>query len=229
MTDEAELYSVPPGEFVAERNALAKRLREEGKAKDAARVKKLPKPSVSAWAVNRARLEDPEAARALIESGEALAHAQGEGGQVLRSAMSAHLKAIEALMTDVEAALAASGHDNPAMADRARETLRALATDERLREEFEAGRVARDREPVGFGSAPPPKAAPKPKPDPKRKREEAAARKRAEKAEATAARAVERARAKARKAESALAAAREALEAAEAEHERASAELESAP
>ncbi len=47
------------------------------------------------------------------------------------------------------------------MADRARETLRAVATDDELRDEFEDGRVVTDREPVGFGSAPAPKPAPK--------------------------------------------------------------------
>ena len=232
--DEAGLYSVPPDEFVAERNALAKRLRDEGDKKASARVKKLAKPSVPAWAVNRAASEAPKAAKALLESGEKLTAAQsgaaGEGGgEQLRDAMRAHQKAVEGLMGEVEKALAAEGHESPGMADRARETLRALATDDELREEFESGRVARDREPVGFGSAPAPKSAPKKKADPKRERENAAARKRAEAAEAKAAKAVERARAKAEKVESALEEAREELREAEAEHERAAAELEAAP
>jgi hypothetical protein len=233
MTEE-ELYSVPPDSFVAERNALAKRLRDDGDKAAADRVKKLAKPSVPAWAVNRAASEAPKAARALLDSGERLAAAQsgaaGEGGgEQLREAMSAHQRAVEGLMGDVEKALASEGHESPAMADRARETLRALATDDELREEFEAGRVGRDREPVGFGSAPAPKAAPRKKADPKREREEAAAHKRAERAEAAAAKAVKRARAKAGKAEAALEAAREELREVEAEHERASAELEAAP
>ena len=232
--DEAELYSVPPSEFVAERNALAKRLRAEGDKQGAGRVKKLAKPSVPAWAVNRAARDAPKAAKALLDSGEKLTKAQtgaaGEGGgEQLREAMAAHQEAVEGLMGEVEQALSAEGHENPAMADRARETLRALATDDDLREEFEAGRVARDREPVGFGSAPAPKAAPQRQADPKREREQAAARKRAERAEAAAGKAVERARAKAEKAEAAVAAAREELRGAEAAHERASAELEAAP
>jgi hypothetical protein len=232
--NEDELYAVPPAEFIAERNALAKRLREDGDKKAAAGVKKLPKPSVPAWAVNRAATEAPKAARALVDSGEKLASAQsgaaGEGGgEQLREAMGAHQRAVDELMGEVEKALAAEGHKSPAMADRARETLRALATDDELREEFEAGRVARDREPVGFGSAPAPKAAPKKKADPKREREDAAVRKKAERAEAAAAKAVARARAKAEKAEGALEDARAELREAEAEHERASAELEAAP
>ena len=180
--------------------------------------------------MNRAANEAPKAAKALLDSGEKLTEAQsgaaGEGGgEQLRDAMSAHQKAVEGLMGQVEKALAAEGHESPGMADRARETLRALATDDELREEFEAGRVARDREPVGFGSAPAPKSAPKRKADPKRERENAAARKRAEAAEAKAAKAVERARAKAEKAETRPGDAQEELERREAEHERAAAEL----
>lgn len=221
---EAELYGVAPGEFVAERNALAKRLREDGDKSAAERVKKLPKPSVPAWAVNRAAREAPEAAKGLLSSGEKLAGAQrgaaGKGGgEKLREAMSAHQEAVEKLMGDVEKALASAGHASGANADRARETLRAVATDDELRAEFEQGRVARDREPVGFGSAPPPKPAPKAerKADP----EEARRRKQAEKAQAAAAARVKRAEAKVAKAERALEAAREELE--EAERARAAA------
>jgi hypothetical protein len=232
--EEAALYSVPPDEFVAERNALAKRLREEGDKQGAARVKKLPKPSVPAWAVNRAARDAPKAAKALLDSGEKLTKAQtgaaGEGGgEQLRQAMAAHQEAVEGLMGEVEQALSAEGHENPAMADRARETLRALATDDDLRVEFVGGRVARDGEPVGFGSAPAPKAAPKRKPDPERERQDARARKAAEKAQAAAAKAVERAGAKVEKAEEALRSARDELAAAEADHERATSELEAAP
>lgn len=223
---ESELYAVPPEDFVKERNALAKRLKDEGDSKEAARVKKLPKPSVPAWSVNRAALDDPKAAKALLDSGEALAKAQSGaagagGGDQLREAMAAHQKAVEGLMKAVESALSDGGHQNPAMADRARETLRALATDDELRSEFEAGTVARDREPVGFGSAPAPKAAPRAKKDPAREKAEAKARKKAERAIAKADAAVERAEAKASKARKALESAQQELDEARAEAERA--------
>jgi hypothetical protein len=143
--------------------------------------------------------------------------------------MSAHHAAVEDLMEGVTAALAGAGHGSAANADRARETLRALATDDDLRSEFEAASIARDREPVGFGSAPAPKAAPRRRRDPERERRDAAARKRLERAEAAAAKAVDRARARAEKAESALERARAELAEAEAAHEGAAAELESAP
>jgi hypothetical protein len=221
--DEEALYQAPPERFVAERNALAKRLGDGGDRGGAARVKKLKKPSIPAWAVNRAAGGDRPAARRLLEAGEGLAKAQrgaaGEGGgDELRRAMEAHQEAVEGLMEDVGGALAEAGHDRPGNLDRARETLRAVATDEELRAEFEAGRVVRDREPVGFGSAPAPKAAPKRRAEAKKPSRESARRlKAAERSHEAAVKAADRARARVQKAESALDAARGELEEAEAD------------
>ncbi len=164
----AALYTAPPEEFVAERNALAKRLGERGDRARAAQVKKLKKPSIPAWAVNRAASNEQTAAQRLLKAGDGLAKAQRgaagkDGGAELRRAMGSHQEAVEGLMAAVGAALADAGHDRPAVSDRARETLRALATDDELRAEFEAGRVVRDREPVGFGSAPAPRPRRRPR------------------------------------------------------------------
>lgn len=224
--EEAALYSAPPDQFVSERNALAKRLADDGDSAGAARVKKLKKPSVPAWAVNRAAHEAPRAAQALLESGDKLAGAQraaaGEGGgEKLREAMGAHAEAVEALMGEVDKALAEAGHGGSAMADRARETLRAVATDDELREEFDEGRVVTDREPVGFGSAPPPKPAPRKKETAAQKRERVRAEKDAARSRHMAEKRVDSARAKVRKAERALEAAREELEEAERASEAA--------
>ncbi len=83
--EEAALYSAPPEQFVAERNALAKRLADDGDSAGAARVKKLKKPSVPAWAVNRAAREAPGgSARRCSSPATSLPGAQraaaGEGG-----------------------------------------------------------------------------------------------------------------------------------------------------
>ena len=51
--DANKLYGLPLERFTEERNALAKRLREEGQRDEAATVSKLRKPSVAAWAVNQ--------------------------------------------------------------------------------------------------------------------------------------------------------------------------------
>lgn len=47
------LFSLPLGEFTSARNVLASRLKKEGQAGEAERVKALSKPSISAWAVNQ--------------------------------------------------------------------------------------------------------------------------------------------------------------------------------
>jgi hypothetical protein len=241
--EELALYALPPEEFVAARNELAKALRKQGSKAQADRVKKLAKPTVPAWAVNAAVAADPDSARELVRSGERRAKAQrGAGGagagDALRDAMAAHQHAIEGLMGAVAAALRDGGHEGAANLDRARETLRAVATDERLREELQAGRVSRDREPVGFGSAPEPRGGRARAKDAKAVkgakggRAEAAkqerARKAAERAHAAASKAADRARQKLDKAEAAATRARSRVELAEAARDEAARELEAA-
>jgi hypothetical protein len=54
-----DLYALPLEEFTAARNELARSLKAAGDADEAARVKKLKKPPVSAWAVNQLARDDP--------------------------------------------------------------------------------------------------------------------------------------------------------------------------
>src|SRR5256714_4706448 len=61
MPDEApDLADVPPEEFVAARDALAKRLKADGKATEAAEVKKLRKPTVTRWVADQVRRHHAE-------------------------------------------------------------------------------------------------------------------------------------------------------------------------
>ena len=54
MPDERDdLADVPPEEFVAARDAVAKKLKSEGRSDDAAQVKKLRKPTVTRWAADQ--------------------------------------------------------------------------------------------------------------------------------------------------------------------------------
>jgi hypothetical protein len=234
--NSADLYAVTPDRFVAERNALAKRFRADGDKEQADQVRKLKKPSVSAWAVNAAARADPAAARRLIESGARLAAAQqgaqGKGnGGTLRRAMAGNQAAVEAMMEAVQEALRSEDQDRPAYVDRARETLRAVATDEELRNEFEAGRVVKDREAVGFGSAPatgPPRPSAETKVSEQARRKQRQRLKAAERAQATASKRVERARERRDRAQQDLDKAQEALDSAEAELKRATRELDAA-
>jgi len=233
--DSADLYAVTPDRFVAERNALAKRFRAEGDKEQADQVRKLRKPSVSAWAVNAAARADPAAARRLIESGARLAAAQqgaeGKGnGGTLRRAMAGNQAAVEAMMEAVQEALRSEDQDRPAYLDRARGTLRAVATDEELRHEFEAGRVIKDREAVGFGAAPAIAQAPADDAETaasrERRRKQAQRLKAAERAQATASKRVERARERRDRAQQDLDKAQRQLDQAETELTGKSKELE---
>lgn len=152
----AELYALPLDEFVAGRDALAKRLRNEGKTERAREVKGLRKPSRSAWALNRGARESPRAAKRLLDAGARLEAAQraalsGGGRDELRDAMSAHQEAVEEMTGAVEAAVGKEAGLNAPALDRVRETLRAAAGDPELRAELDAARVTRDRQAVGFG------------------------------------------------------------------------------
>ena len=67
MDDAAlqRLYAVPPEEFVAVRNALAKELVQAGNRKTAEEVKSLRKPTVVVWALNRVARDHRDGVEAL--------------------------------------------------------------------------------------------------------------------------------------------------------------------
>jgi len=232
--DTARLYGLPLDEFTAERDALAKKVRAAGDRDEADRVKKLRKPSVPAWAINQAARADKKATRALIKAGAALAAAQeatlsGKRSPDLRKAVATHGDAVERMMQPVAEALGKAA--SASNLDRARETLRAVAGDEELRDELEAASVVRDREAMGLGGASPAVL----KPAPTRKRTAGGSRKRAEDAVRKAQRALDAAAAEVEdaerrlgRAERALEQATEARDAAVSDREAREAELEGA-
>jgi len=142
--DEAaeHLYGVPFADFVEERNARAKELRKAGEKDAAAEVAKLPKPSQVAWAANHfARSGD---AYELLAAGARLREVQLGGGdrEEVREAAAAERRAVEALVK-------AAGLSR-AQQDRLRTLLHALASDDDLREAFEAGRLVKEPESGGW-------------------------------------------------------------------------------
>lgn len=104
-----QLYALPAGEFVAARTALAKSLKGE----DAARVKRLQKPTSVPWAVNQIYWHDRPRYETLMAAGRALRTAQVAAlqGQPadLKAAAAAHRAAIgDAVAAAVNRAAAAS-------------------------------------------------------------------------------------------------------------------------
>ena len=227
------LYGLAPAEFTAARNALARELKREGAAEEAARVRKLAKPTRSAGAINRVVRRRRRDARRLLDEAATLGEAQQallDGGdrEAVESAVERERAAVERLMEEVAKELDEDGTATEAMLERARGTLHAVATDADLREEFESGRITRDHEAVGFGSltlgsgrpAPKREAKSRPKPSP----EATDARRRLKRTE----RELEKAQRAATRAESRRAEAEEHLGAAEAELTEARSAVEEA-
>jgi hypothetical protein len=87
------LYTLPEGEFVAARNALARALRAEQDRDAADRVKALPRPNRTAWVVNQLWRSEPHAFRALLQAGARMRRGDlAAGGRDRREALRALLQ-----------------------------------------------------------------------------------------------------------------------------------------
>jgi hypothetical protein len=212
--DIDSLFQIPLAEFTAARNALAARLKKEGRAVESERVKALPKPAVPAWAVNQIYWNDPESFDTLLSTGERIRRAQsGKLKNVdLRELLDRKKELTARLMTAAAAILAAAGHAaSPEVMRRVSATLESLAAWGESEGVPRAGRLTADLDPPGFDTlaelmggaklAPAkilPFRSPKPAEDP------AAARLRAREAVQEAEKALRAARREAEQAEAAL-------------------------
>ena len=107
-----ELYRNDPEGFIAARDALVKRLRDEGRDEDAAEVKKLRRPTVAAWALDRLAYEAADEVDELLAAGADLARAQratlsGRDPQALRDAG----RSADAHLEDIRGTLEAASLD----------------------------------------------------------------------------------------------------------------------
>jgi hypothetical protein len=154
-----ELFGLPPDEFVAARDDLARRLKREGDAAAAARVKELRRPPLSAWAVNRLAREQASALDLLLAAGERLRAAHqaalaGEGPAELRTAAKAEREAVAGLVETALELLREAGHPtSDATRDRVAATLHAAAASPEAAELVRHGRLTADLDPSGFGAA----------------------------------------------------------------------------
>jgi len=110
----AELADVDPERFVAARDALAKRLKAEGRVTEAADVKKLRKPTVAQWATAQVARREPGAVGDVRAASEAVASAQeaavgGGSREDLKAAMAARRNSVRALGKAVDRVLADLG------------------------------------------------------------------------------------------------------------------------
>jgi hypothetical protein len=156
MPNEADsLFQLPLADFTAARNALAVRLRKEGRDEDAAAVKGLTKPSVSAWAVNQLFWRHRAAFDRLMAAGRQLRLAQAAqlGGKAadIREPLEARRDVLAELSRLAADALAAASHaPSPDLMRRITTTLEALSTYGESPGAPEPGRLSADVDPPGF-------------------------------------------------------------------------------
>jgi hypothetical protein len=145
-----DLYSLPLEQFIAARDRLTARLAAEGQTDQAATVAKLRKPSVAAWALNRASRHRPDAVERLVASHHRLRAAST--AELLHEASVERRKAVAELEAVALAELRADGRPvSGPIKDRIASTLFAVATDPRGEEDLAAGRLVRELELSGAG------------------------------------------------------------------------------
>lgn len=151
-----ELFGLPPDEFVAARDALAKRLKGDGDKEASASVKALRRPTVAAWAVNqvaRSTVGRKDIA-ALVQIGDRLRDAhdallEGKGDAGIREATTERRKLVAKLTKQAVAKVGAGGE---AQHDAITHTFDAAVADPEAGLAVRAGRLTKELEaPSGFG------------------------------------------------------------------------------
>ena len=155
-----ELYREHPEGFVAGRDRLAKELRGGGDRDAAERIRKLRRPTVAAWLINRAALSSPAALEEFAEASRGLEEAQGralegkdQGAAQWRAAAAREREATGAVVEIAAGAAGDAGHPPSERAlELVAETLRAASGDPDLRERVVRGRVERERSAATLGT-----------------------------------------------------------------------------
>jgi hypothetical protein len=150
-----DLFKLPPVEFTAARNALAAKLKKDGDAAAADRVKTLGKPSISAWIANQLYWRHRKAFDRLLAAGEQFRKAQaaqlaGKPGD-LRGSLDARRQTLSELTKQAAEILRDTGHPpSPDTMRRVMTTLEALATYGEQPDAPQPGRLTADVDPPGF-------------------------------------------------------------------------------
>ena len=154
MTAAAEtdaLFALPLAEFTAARNALASRLKKEGRAAEAGEVKALPKPPATAWAVNQIFWRHRKEMDRLLTLGEKVRDAQRNSAANLRDLLEERRRRISELTDRAAEILESAGGAASLDAKRRISTnLESLAAWGRSSSEVQPGRLTSDLEPLGF-------------------------------------------------------------------------------
>ncbi len=147
-----ELYAAPLSDFVAVRDRLAADLKDSDDD-GAAEVKRLKKPPVTAWAVNRLARSEPDGIAELLDASSALERALSQGDDV--SGPTADRRAALALLRKgAIVALEDGGHNaGQAQVERVMRNLQFAASDPARHDELRRGVLRTDVEPQGIEAA----------------------------------------------------------------------------
>jgi hypothetical protein len=152
------LFELPPADFTAARNDLARRLKQAGRSDAAAHVQALRKPTIPVWTINQLARRQPADIEALIAAGDELRAAQeaalaGGERERLRAATAAEREAMRTLTERAHELLtSAEQRPTPAVLERVAATLRTAALDQRGRELLAAGMLVEELESAGFAA-----------------------------------------------------------------------------
>jgi hypothetical protein len=150
-----DLYGLPLEEFTPARDALAKELKAAGHKDEAAEVKALRKPTLAAWALNRAARGHPDAVERLRSAGADLRAAQSEAlagdASRLRDAGRALADEVDRVSGLAADALRAAGRPaTAAQQEKLAATLRTAAVDDTAGDALARGVLVDDLEATGF-------------------------------------------------------------------------------
>jgi hypothetical protein len=148
-----DLYALPPAEFTAARDELARQARSAGQRDDAALIKKLARPTVSAWLVNQLVRSAPQPMSELFELGAALHAAQQElAGDRLRELSAERRHVIGELLPAASRLAASAGVPVSGSAlDEVRATLEAALADLGAGAAVRSGQLTRALSYAGLG------------------------------------------------------------------------------
>ena len=148
-----ELYGLPPEEFTAARNQVAKQTKDAGDTSSSAALKALRKPTLAAWLANLLVRTDPNGIAELTDLGEELrqAHVSRDGRRLRELTLRRH-GLVHKLVTTARTQARTRGHTVSAPTEqRLTETLDAAVIDPGAAQLLRTGQLTSALRHVGFG------------------------------------------------------------------------------
>jgi hypothetical protein len=152
-----ELYSLLPADFTGARDTRARAAKAAGDGDAAEQIKKLAKPTVSAWLVNQLMRDAADQMRQLFDLGQALQDAQRElDGDRMRELSAQRRQVIGALVPEATRIATQAGQPaSAAVFTEVRATLEATLADPAAVEAVRSGRLTKGLAYAGLGEVGP--------------------------------------------------------------------------